>query len=67
VLLYHVLATNFPPLQAGVYLTPASSRLDNVLIFSPLHIVWLGAEAVWLFFVLSGFVLTKAATRPNFS
>jgi peptidoglycan/LPS O-acetylase OafA/YrhL len=67
VLLYHVLALNWAPLQAGVYLQPAANAIENLLIFSPLHVVWLGIEAVWFFFVLSGFVLTKAATRPGFS
>ncbi|WP_290473335.1 acyltransferase [Leifsonia sp. 71-9] len=67
VLLYHVLALNWSTLQDGVYLKPAANPLANLLIFSPLHVVWLGAEAVFLFFILSGFVLTKAATRPSFS
>lgn len=65
-LLYHVLALNWPSLQDGVYLKPGLNPVANLLIFSPLHIAWLGAEAVFLFFVLSGFVLTKAATRPDF-
>lgn len=67
VLLYHVLALNWAPLQAGVYLQPADRPIYNILIFSPLHVAWLGAEAVWFFFVLSGFALTKAASRPDFS
>lgn len=67
VLLYHVLALNWSTLQDGVYLKPAANPLANLLIFSPLHVAWLGVEAVFLFFVLSGFVLTKAATRPDFS
>jgi peptidoglycan/LPS O-acetylase OafA/YrhL len=66
-LLYHVLALNWPSLQDGVYLKAADNPVANLLIFSPAHVIWLGAEAVWFFFVLSGFVLTKAATRPGFS
>lgn len=66
-LLYHVLALNWAALQNGVDLQPSSNAFANVLIFSPLHVAWLGLEAVWLFFVLSGFVLTKAASRPDFS
>lgn len=66
-LFYHVLALNFPALQNGVYLQASSNPFANALIFSPLHVTWLGLEAVWLFFVLSGFVLTKATTRPDFS
>ncbi|KJL41242.1 acyltransferase family protein [Microbacterium trichothecenolyticum] len=67
VLFYHVVALNSPALQDGVYLKEAANPIANLLIFSPLHIAWLGLEAVWLFFVLSAFVLTKAATRPDFS
>ncbi|MEA1262399.1 MULTISPECIES: acyltransferase family protein [unclassified Microbacterium] len=67
VLLYHVLALNWATLQAGIDLLPADRTIFNILIFSPLHIIWLGAEAVWFFFVLSGFALTKAATRPGFT
>lgn len=67
VLLYHVLALNWAALQAGIDLLPADRTIFNVLIFSPLHIIWLGAEAVWFFFVLSGFALTKAATCPGFT
>lgn len=67
VLLYHVLALNWPPLQNGVYLEPADRTIHNILIFTPLHVTWLGIEAVWFFFVLSGFVLTKAATREGFA
>lgn len=67
VLLYHVLALNWPSLQDGVNLEYSASTLANILIFSPLHVAWLGLEAVCLFFVLSGFVLTKATVRPDFS
>lgn len=37
------------------------------VVYSPLHILWAGGEAVWVFFVLSGFVLTRAAMKPTFS
>lgn len=66
-LLYHVLAANWPSLQDGINLKPSANPAANLLIFSPAHVVWLGLEAVWFFFVLSGFVLTKMATRPGFS
>ncbi|HWH27216.1 MAG TPA: acyltransferase [Pseudolysinimonas sp.] len=66
VLLYHALATNSSTLAAGLSLHPVDGMLANLLVYSPLHVVWLGGESVWFFFVLSGFVLTKAATRPAF-
>jgi len=68
VLLYHVLATNWPALQNGILLLkPAGNPIEDILLFSQAHFIWLGLEAVWLFFVLSGFVLTKMASRPGFS
>ncbi|WP_248759606.1 acyltransferase [Pseudarthrobacter sp. SSS035] len=36
--------------------------------FTPLHLIWAGKEAVYVFFILSGFVLTLPfvrASRPN--
>lgn len=33
------------------------------MVFSPAHLVWAGSEAVLVFFVLSGFVLTLPALR----
>ncbi|TAP45413.1 acyltransferase [Arthrobacter sp. S39] len=38
--------------------------------FTPLHLVWAGQEAVYVFFILSGFVLTLPfvqASRPNWA
>jgi peptidoglycan/LPS O-acetylase OafA/YrhL len=44
-------------------------RADMVglVTYSPLHVAWAGGEAVMVFFVLSGFVLTRAADNPRFS
>lgn len=36
----------------------SANSFEKVLIYSPLHLVWAGTEAVTLFFVLSGFVLS---------
>lgn len=58
VLVCHTLA--MAPGLGGVFvhrevrLTPG----DYALIFTPLHVFWNGAAAVFVFFVLSGFVLT---------
>jgi peptidoglycan/LPS O-acetylase OafA/YrhL len=35
--------------------------------YTPLHVLWAGPEAVVVFFVLSGFVLTRAADSRSFS
>jgi peptidoglycan/LPS O-acetylase OafA/YrhL len=35
------------------------------LIYTPLHLLWAGPEAVFLFFVLSGYVLALPALRPR--
>ncbi|MDY7526664.1 MULTISPECIES: acyltransferase [unclassified Cryobacterium] len=67
VLMYHTLAINFPFLQAGIGLAPVPGIANNLLVYSPLHVFWLGAEAVWMFFVLSGFVLTRVAAKESFS
>lgn len=44
----------------------AGERADPSIawfVYSPLHIVWAGGEAVFLFFILSGLVLTLPALR----
>ncbi|MBU4214675.1 MAG: acyltransferase [Actinobacteria bacterium] len=67
VLLYHALALNSLTLTAGLSLKPVVGTAANLLVYSPLHGIWLGGESVWFFFVLSGFVLTKASMRPTFT
>jgi len=66
VLMYHALALNSGQLAAGLGLRPVVSTWASALVYTPLHVAWLGAEAVLFFFVLSGFVLTKLASRPAF-
>ena len=41
--------------------------LTGLVVFSPLHIFWGGTEAVYLFFVLSGFVLTMSTRSVRFN
>lgn len=57
VLLCHTLA--FVPSLGVIFTNPNASvgSLEGVLIFSPLHTVWNGTAAVYVFFVLSGAVL----------
>ena len=63
VLLHHALLT-FPNL-AGPYRPNAASvwSFNWWLTYTPLHLVWAGNEAVYLFFVLSGAVLTLSVVR----
>jgi peptidoglycan/LPS O-acetylase OafA/YrhL len=49
---------------------PAGLSLATVLMFSPLHLLWSGGEAVFIFFVLSGLVLAMpwaSGSRPAWS
>ena len=38
---------------------PVRNSVQWVLAYTPVRIVWAGGEAVWVFFVLSGFVLVR--------
>lgn len=66
VLLFHTLVTDSSNFQAGLDLADVPSPLIALLSYTPLHIVWVGSEAVLLFFVLSGFVLARSGMRPGF-
>ncbi len=63
VLVHHALLSQ--PVLAAPYLDPRSADAGNALAwwftFTPLHLVWAGTEAVFVFFVLSGLVLTLPA------
>lgn len=58
VLVHHSLmpASSFAGIVAGA---PPSGATQWLLTYTPLRIVWAGPEAVWVFFVLSGFVLVR--------
>ncbi len=66
VLAYHSLANNSALLSAGVGLGEVAPLREWLLVYTPLHVAWLGGEAVWLFFVLSGFVLTRSTSGAGF-
>jgi peptidoglycan/LPS O-acetylase OafA/YrhL len=60
------------PAFAEVYYVPdeavtRSETLPWLFAYTPLHLAWAGSEAVLLFFVLSGIVLTLPALRSGFS
>lgn len=65
VLVHHTMLV-MPSLAAPYYQAHATSSV-TWLIYSPVHIFWAGGEAVFVFFVLSGFALTyPVVTRPKF-
>jgi peptidoglycan/LPS O-acetylase OafA/YrhL len=61
VLLHHV-ALVFPSLAEPYFTGRAATPVGSpswLLTFTPLHLAWAGPEAVYVFFVLSGLVLTR--------
>ncbi|MEJ3659246.1 acyltransferase [Actinomycetes bacterium KLBMP 9759] len=68
VLLHHILLSQ--PVFAGPYGDPSAAQVGTALwwlTYTPLHLIWAGTEAVFVFFVLSGMVLTLAAAPGRFS
>ncbi|MCU1537943.1 MAG: hypothetical protein JWP82_2294 [Humibacillus sp.] len=59
-----------PALAAPYYVDEAIDRADVgtwVMTHTPLHLLWAGTEAVYVFFVLSGLVLALSAQSARFS
>lgn len=48
-----------PSLNGGYFDGEVRGFLPWLLTYTPLHLIWAGGEAVFVFFVLSGFVLTR--------
>jgi peptidoglycan/LPS O-acetylase OafA/YrhL len=71
VLVHHGLLTI--PLLAGAYypdstVSPKGDLFGWVFTYTPIHILWAGTEAVFLFFILSGIVLTlPVVSRHRFN
>jgi peptidoglycan/LPS O-acetylase OafA/YrhL len=61
VLAHHAMLT-FGPLAAPYFGQEPVGKWAALLTYSPAHLVWAGTEAVYLFFVLSGFVLARSFT-----
>jgi peptidoglycan/LPS O-acetylase OafA/YrhL len=55
-----------PALAAAYFGGEVSGRLARLFTYTPLHLAWAGTEAVFLFFVLSGLVLTRSTQSPRF-
>lgn len=58
VVVYHCLLVT-PTLWDQIAGRPVRNDVQWVLAYTPLRIIWAGGEAVWIFFVLSGFVLVR--------
>jgi peptidoglycan/LPS O-acetylase OafA/YrhL len=65
VMVHHSLLATVPRLAGpyGVGPGPLRGTLQWWLMYSPLHVLWGGGEAVVVFFVLSGFVLSLPSAR----
>jgi peptidoglycan/LPS O-acetylase OafA/YrhL len=65
VVVHHSLLATLPRLAGPYGVGPGPSRgtLQWWLMYSPLHVLWGGGEAVVVFFVLSGFVLSLPSAR----
>lgn len=65
VLTGHVLVSSVPALANGTLIVTTTDvpRSDWLLLYTPLHVFWAGAEAVTVFFVLSGYVLALPFAR----
>lgn len=66
VLVHHSLLL-VPALAAPYYGVATSAGWPTLAISTPLHLLWAGTEAVFLFFVLSGLVLGLSTHSRNFS
>jgi len=66
VVLCHLVEAGVPSLSAAVILGGDPGGLAHWFLRTPLAVVWAGSELVTVFFVLSGFVLTRALrARPT--
>lgn len=65
VVIHHCFLVN-PDLASFTVGKSPSTQLGMWLTFSPLHILWAGKESVYLFFLLSGFVLQLMVQGQSF-
>ena len=62
VVLLHLLSAFLPE---AVFRTPTDSSLASAMHYSPLGLLYDGHDAVYLFFLISGFALTRAYGQAN--
>jgi Predicted acyltransferases len=66
VVLHHVVLASVPSLADAFKNQSVHGGLGWAMLYTPLHIVWAGPEAVCVFFVLSGYVLALPYLRTRF-
>lgn len=66
VLVWHATASSLHTFLAASTGGEVHGFVQNALTYSPLRIFSAGPEAVWIFFLLSGFVLVRSAARPGY-
>lgn len=66
VLMHHSLLT-IPALAGAYFGLEVTGLIPKILVYTPLHLFWAGTEAVFLFFVLSGIVLSRMTLSVNFN
>ncbi|KFC86003.1 acyltransferase [Hafnia alvei] len=64
VLLSHLMLMTFPYLQSGID-KDASFHVEKLLYNLPIGFIYSGSAAVYIFFTLSGFILTYAITKND--
>ncbi|WP_166785537.1 acyltransferase family protein [Cryobacterium cryoconiti] len=66
VLIHHSLSL-IPALSAAYTVKPVSSDdpIAWMMVHTPLHLLWAGPEAVYVFFIISGIVLTLPVVRRD--
>lgn len=68
VLIHHSIIVAYPPLRAIYSAEHPIEPFGSLLWWfthTPLHLPWLGAEAVFTFFILSGLVLTRPVLKAK--
>lgn len=65
VVLHHGFLTSSAVADAFRSESGEAPRWAQIITYTPLHLVWAGSEAVLVFFVLSGFILTYQRLRPK--
>ena len=67
VVLQHCVLVLVPQVAWSYFGGRAEDGWPSWITYSPLHLFWMGTEAVYVFFVISGIVLTRMAMSSSFN